>query len=150
MSDIKPLGHVGIYLILEALTVSMEHIDLCGRDVSYSFKSFVAILHKVKSIHFTAPDDHKDCEIIYETLANTTMLQELKISGISNLNHLKLLSAIGRNITLTVLEIKYGTFTYGYAKNLVEFIKTNKSLLYLGLYSRNLSPEGLLLIADSD
>ena len=69
LSYSNSLGHVGFYLILEALTVSMEHIDLCGRDASYCFKLFSAILHRVKSINFTVPDDYEDNKIIYENLA---------------------------------------------------------------------------------
>ena len=143
------LGHVGIYLILEVLTVSMEYIDLCGRDASYCLKSFPVILHRVKSINLTMPDDYEDCEIICENLANSTMLEELSISGISQSNHLKLLSAIRRNENIAVLWIKYETFSCEYAKNLAEFIRTNRSPSYLTFYASKLSPEGLLLIADS-
>ena len=150
LSPNSSLGHVGIYLILEALTVFMQHIDLCGRDASYCFKSISAILHRVKSINFTVPDDYEDCKIICESLANSTVLEELEISGISNSNHPILLSAIGQNVNIKVLEINYGIFSYEYATELAKFMKTNKSLLHLLMYSsEELSPEGFLLIANS-
>ena len=149
LSPNTSLGHVGIYLILEALTVFMQHIDLCGHDASYCFKSFSAILHRVNSINFTVPDDYEDCKIICENLANSTVLERFQISGISHSNHPKLLSAIGQNENIAELKIRYETFTCEYAKNLAEFIRTNRSLSYLMFYARKLVPEGLLLIADS-
>ena len=150
LSPNSSLGHVGIYLILEALTVFMQHIDLCGRDASYCFKLVSAILHRVKSINFTVPDDYEDCKIICENLANSTVLEELEISGISNLNHPKLLSAIGQNINIKILRINYEFFSKEHATELAKFIKTNKSLSQLLVSTfRKLSPEGFLLIADS-
>ena len=150
LSPNTSLGHVGIYLILEELTVFMQHIDLCGRDASYCFKSISAILHRVKSINFTVPDDYEDCKIICDSLINSTGLEELEISGISNSNHLKLLNAIGQNSNIKILQINYGIFSDEYAAELAKFIKTNKSLSQLLVStSRKLSPEGFLLIADS-
>ena len=144
------LGHVGIYLILEELTVFMDHIDLCGRDASYSFKSFSAILHTVKSINFTVPGDYEDCKIICESIANSTVLEELEIYGISDSNHPTLLSAIGQNNNIKMLEINYEVLTDEYAAELTKFVKSNKSPSHLLVYvSRELSPEGFLLIADS-
>ena len=144
------LGHVGIYLILEALTVIMEHIDLRGRYASYSFKSFSAILHRVKSINFTVPDDFEDCKIICESIANSTVLEELEISGISDSNHPTLLNAILQNNNIKILEINYEVFTDDYAVELAKFVKTNRSLLHFLVYvSEELSPKGFLLIADS-
>ena len=65
----------------------------------------------------------------------------LEISGISDSNHPTLLSAIGQNNNVKILEINYD-----YAKELAKFLKTNKSLLHLLVYvSRELSPEGFLL-----
>ena len=144
------LGHVGIYLILEALTVVMEHISLCGRDASYSFKSFSAILHRVKSINFTAPGDYEDCKIICESIGNSTVLEELEISGISDSNHPTLLNAIGQNNNIKILEINYEVFTDEYAAELATFVKTHKFLLHFSVYvSEELSPKGFLLIADA-
>ena len=150
LSYSNSLGHVGIYLILEALTVFMQHIDLCGRDASYCFKSISAILHRVKSINFTVPDDYEDCKIICDSLINSTGLEELEISGISYSNHPKLLNAIGQKSNIKILQINYGIFSDEYATELATFIKTNKSLSQLLVStSRKLSPEGFLLIADS-
>ena len=151
LSNNRTLGHVGIYLTLEAITAPMEHIDLCGRDASYSYKSFVGILDKVKSINFTLPgDDHEGCKIICEGLANTKMLEQLQISGISNLNHHKFLNAIGQNNNIKMLEINYEDFTDEYGADLAKFIKNNESLSALLVScSKELSPKGLLLIADS-
>ena len=146
----NPLGHVGIYLILEVITDSMQHIDLHGRDASYSYKSFAGIFDKVKSINFTLPDDdHEGCDIICEGLANAEMLEELKVSGLSNLNHHKFLQAIEQNNVAT-LELNYEDFTDEFGMHLSEFIKSSKSLLSLSLsYSEKISAVGLLLIADS-
>ena len=146
----NPLGHVGIYLILEAITESMEHIDLRGRDASYSYKAFAGILDKVKSINFTLPDDdHEDDKVFYESLANAKILEELKINGVTKLNHQKFLNAITQN-NIKTLKIKYDTFTEEFGVHLAEFITINKSLSALLIVcSEYLLPEGLLLIADS-
>ena len=145
------LGHVGIYLILEAITDSMEHIDLHGRHASYSYKSFAGILDKVKSINFTLPDDdHEDCKILYESLADAEILEQLEVSGLSNLNHYKFLQAIEQNNNVDTLKLNYDDFTDEFGAHLPEFIKSNESLSSLSVsYSEEISAEGLLLIADS-
>ena len=145
------LGHVGIYLILEAITDSMEHIDLHGRDASYSYKSFAGILDKVKSINFTLPDDdHEDCKVLYESLANAEILEQLEVSGLSNLNHYRFLQAIEQNNNVDTLKLNYDDFTDEFGAHLAEFIKSNESLSSLSVsYSKKKSAEGLLLIADS-
>jgi len=143
------LGHVGIYLILEAITVPIEHIELCGLDASYSSKSFAVVLDKVRSINFTVPDDLEGCEIICESLADTTVLEQIDIYGISDSNHQKLLNAIGQNSNITSLHINYNELTNEYAKDLAKLIKNNKSLTILSMECLELSPQGFLLIADS-
>ena len=153
LCDIKlsynPLGHVGYYLILEAITVPLQHIELCGRDASYCYKSFAAILDKVKSISFTAPDDCEDCKVIGKSLVNANILEHLEISGISNLNQCEILNSIGQNNNIKELHISYKFFTHECAEGLAKFIRKNKSLISLTLRSKKLSPEGLLLFSDS-
>ena len=148
----NPLGHIGIYLTLEAVTVPMKCIELFHPDTSYTYRSIAAVLDKVESISFVAPDDDEGCNTICKSLVSTTMLMHLKIGVYtSDLNHHKLLlNAIGKNNNITALEISYRFFTYEYAVCLAGFIKYNKTLRNLSIdCSRELSPQGLLLIADS-
>ena len=142
------LGHVGIYLILEAITDSLKHIELSGRDASYSYKSIAGILDKVKSINFILPDDdYENCKILYEGLADSKILEKL---GLNNLNHHKFLQAIKRNNNVTSLELNYRDFTDEFGAHLAEFIKNNESLSSLSVfYLYNISAKALLLIADS-
>ena len=148
---LSSLGHVGIYLILESIAVPMEHIDLCGREASYCYKSFAAILDKVKSINFTIPeDDYEGCKVLCKALANAKMLEQLEISGMSDLNHHDILNAVEQNNNIKTLEINYTNFTDEHAADLARFIKNNESLSALLVScSRGLSSEGLLMIADS-
>ena len=150
LSSNKSLGHVGIYLILESITVPMEHIDLCGREASYCYKSFAAILDKVKSISFTIPEDHEGCKVICKALANAKMLEQLKISGMNDLNHHDILNAVEQNNNINTLDINYANFTDEHGADLAKFIKNNKSLSTLLVScSEELSSKGLLLIADA-
>ena len=148
----NPLGHIGIYLMLERVTVPMKCIELFHGDTSYAYCSVAGILDKVESISFVAPDDDEGCNTICKSLVNTTMLEQLKI-GIytSDLNHHNLLlNAIGKNNNIRKLEISYRLFTDEYAMCLAEFITVNKSLRSLSFGCLGeLSPQGLLLIADS-
>ena len=151
LPNTRSFGHVGIYLILESITVPMEHIGLCGREASYCYKSFAAILDKVKSIDFTIPeDDYEGCKVICKALANAKMLEQLEISGMSDLNHHDILNAIEQNNNINTLDINYANFTDEYAADLAKFIKNNESLSALLVScSRELSSKGLLLIADA-
>ena len=151
LSNTRSFGHVGIYLILESITVSMEHIDLCGREASYCYKSFAAILDKVKSISFTIPeDDHEGCKVICKALANAKMLEQLEISGMNDLNHHNILNAVEQNNNINTLDISYVNFTDEHGAELAKFIKDNKSLSTLLVScSRDLSSKGLFLIADA-
>ena len=42
----NPLGHIGLYLALEAVTIPMENITLRCCDASYSYKSFYTKLNQ--------------------------------------------------------------------------------------------------------
>ena len=148
----NPLGHIGIYLILEAVTVPMKCIELFRSNTSYAYHSVAGILDKVESISFVAPDDDEGCNTICKSLINTTMLEQLKIGMYtSDLNHHNLLlNTIGKNNNIKTLEISYRFFTDEYATCLAQFIKGNKSLRSLSFScSRELSSQGFLLIADS-
>ena len=148
----NPLGHIGIYLTLETVMVPMKCIELSHRDTSYVYRSVAAILDKVESISFVAPEDVEGCNTICKSLVSTTMLMQLKIGIYTiDLNHHKLLlNAIGKNNNIKALEISYKYFTYEYAECLAGFIKNNKSLRSLSFdCSRELSPQGFLLIADA-
>ena len=78
----NPLGHIGLYLALEAVTIPMENITLRSRDASYSYKSFASVLHKVKSICLFIPNDYDDCAVLRNSLASATILNSLEISGL--------------------------------------------------------------------
>ena len=151
LPNTRSFGHVGIYLILESITVPMEHIGLCGREASYCYKSFAAILDKVKSIDFTIPeDDYEGCKVICKALTNAKMLEQLEISGMSDLNHHDILNAVEQNNNINTLDINYANFTDEHGAELAKSIKNNESLSTLLVScSRELSSKGLLLIADA-
>ena len=150
LSNNRSFGHVGIYLILESITVPMEHIDLCGREASYCYKSFAAILDKVESISFTIPEDYEGCKVICKALTNAKMLEQLEISGMSDWNHHDILNAVEQNNNINTLKINYANFTDEHGAELAKFIKNNKSLSALLVScSDELSSKGLLLIADA-
>ena len=149
LSNNRSLGHVGIYLILESITVPMRRIDLWGREASYCYKSFAAILDKVKSICFTIPEDHEGCKVICKALVNVKMLKQLEICGMNNLNHHNILNAVEQNNNINTLDINYANFTDEHGADLAKFIKNNKSLSALLVSCSKLSSKGLLLIADA-
>ena len=152
LKEIMSTVHIGIYLTLETVTVPMKCIELSHRDTSYVYHSVAAILDNVESISFVAPEDVEGCNTICKSLVSTTMLMQLKI-GIYTIDlnrHKLLLNAIGKNNNIKALEISYKYFTYEYAECLAGFIKNNKSLRSLSFdCSRELSPQGFLLIADA-
>ena len=148
----NPLGHIGIYLILEAVTVPMKCIELWNRDTSYSYRSVASILDKVRSISFRVPDDYEGCKVICEGLTSITMLEKLEISidiGESDLSHHKLLLNTVEQTNIKTLLVHYRCFTDEIATDLAKFIKNTKSITSLSIECGELSPQGFLLIADS-
>jgi len=142
LSD-NPLRDEGIHVILSSLTVEMEHIGL--RMVAMTSSScpiMGASLNKIKSISFDLPDD---CEVISDSLANTTVL-ELCITS-DSANH-KMLSAIRQGNNIEVLKLVYWSIN-GWVADITKLLEYSKTLTLLIILSLGQAPQDILLIADS-
>ena len=73
----NPLKDEGVDLILQSITITMEHVGLSNTGMTSSCSSVSTALHKIKSISFTLPDN---CDGISDSLADTTVLEELMLS----------------------------------------------------------------------
>ena len=71
--DGNPLKDEGVDLILQSITINMEYVGLSDTGITSSCSSVSTVLHKIKSIRFTPPDN---CDSISDSLANTTVLEK--------------------------------------------------------------------------
>ena len=140
----NPLKDEGVDLILQSITVTMEYVGLYKTGMTSSCSSLSTALNKVKSISFTPPDN---CDSISDSLADTTVLEELGLIGGSDIANLTMISGITRNNSIKKLRFSGSQLHHQTLKDLVEVIKINKMLTELILYM-DVSPSDCLLLAD--
>ena len=141
----NPLKDEGVDLILQSITITMEYVGLCDTGMTSSCTSVSTALHKIKSISFTPPDN---CDDISDSLADTTVLQKLVLSGGSDTAKHTMISGINRNNSIKKLWFGEGQLHHQTLSDLVEIIKVNKIITELVILYVDVSPGDCLLLAD--
>ena len=139
---INPLKDEGVDLILRAITINMEHVGLYDTGITSSCSSVSTALHKIKSISFTVPDN---CDGIYNSLAKTTVLEELHLSDGSDTAYHTMIRGIERNNSITFSE---GHIHHQTLSDLVQVMKLNKTIAEFKITNVHVSPSDYLLLAD--
>ena len=141
----NPLKDEGVDLILQSITITMEYLGLYHTGMTSSCSSVSTALHKIKSIRFTPPDN---CDGISDSLADTTVLEELVLrDGSDTANHI-MISGINRNNSIKKLRFVGGQLHHQTLSDLVEVIKVNKIITELVMRDVDVSPSDYLLLAD--
>ena len=141
----NPLKDEGVDLILQSITITMEYVGLYHTGMTSSCSSVSTVLHKIKSISFTPPDN---CDGISDSLADTTVLEELVLrDGSDTANH-TMISGINRNNSIKKLKFVRGQLHHQTLSDLVEVIKINKIITELVIWYVDVSPSDCLLLAD--
>ena len=141
----NPLKDEGVDLILQSITITMEYVGLYLTGMTSSCSSVSTALHKIKSIDFTPPDN---CDGISDSLADTTVLEELVLSGGSDTANHTMISGINRNNSIKKLKFVRGQLHHQTLSDLVEVIKVNKIITELVIWYVDVSPSDCLLLAD--
>ena len=143
--DDNPLKDEGVDLILQSITINMEYVGLYNTGITSSCSSVSTVLHKIKSISFTPPDN---CDSISDSLANTTVLEELDLSGGSDTAYHTMIRGINRNNSIKKLTFSRSYIHHQTISDLVQVMKSNKTITELTMSEVNVSRSGYLLLAD--
>ena len=103
------------------------------------------MLHKIKSIYFIPPDN---CDSISDSLANTTVLEELELCDGSDTAYHTMIRGINRNNSIKKLTFYEGHIHHQTISDLVQVMKFNKTITELTMSDVNVSPSDYLLLAD--
>ena len=144
----NPLKDEGVDLILQSIPVTMEYVGLVDTGMTSSCSSLSTALHKIKSISFIPPDN---CDGISDSLADTTVLEELVLSRGSDTSNHTMINGISRNNSIKKLEFIGGQLHHQTLTDLVEVIKVNKIITEVVMWFVDVSPSDcllLLLLAD--
>ena len=141
----NPLKDEGVDLILQSITINMEYVGLYNTGITSSCSSVSTVLHKIKSISFTLPDN---CDSISDSLANTTVLEELGLSDGSDTAYHTMIRGINRNNSIKKLTFYKGHIHHQTISDLVQVMKFNKTITELTMSDVNVSPSDCLLLAD--
>ena len=142
--DNNPLKDEGVDLILQSITITIEYVGLDNTGMTSSCSFMSTALHKVKSISFTPPDN---CDGISDSLADTTVLEELELSDGSDTANHTMISGISRNNSVKKLQFYKGQLHHQTLLDLVEIIKVNKIITGLVIWYVDVSPSDCLLLA---
>ena len=141
----NPLKDEGVDLILQSITINMEYVGLYKTRIASSCSSVSTVLHKINSIDFTPPDN---CDDISDSLANTTVLEELELSDGSDTAYHTMIRGINRNNSIKKLTFYRGHIHHQTISDLVQVMKFNKTITELTMSKVNVSPSDYLLLAD--
>ena len=114
----------------------MEYVGLDNTGMTSSCSSVSTALHKIKSIRFTPPDNCT-CDGISDSLADTTVLEELVLSRGSDIANHTMISGINRNNSIKKLKCE---LHHQALSDLVEVIKINKIITKLVISLVDVSP----------
>ena len=107
-----------------------------------SCSSVSTALYKIKCINFTPPDG------ISDSLADTTVLEELVLSDGSDTANHAMISGINRNKSIKKLKFNGGQLHHQTLSDLVEVINVNKIIIELLIFDVDVSFSDCLLLAD--
>ena len=139
----NPLKDEGVDLILQSITVTMEYVGLSYTGMTSSCSSLSTALHKIKSISFIPLDN---CDDISDSLADTTVLEELELCGGSDTANHTMISGISRNNSIKKLKFSIGQLHHQTLTDLVEVIKVNKIITEVVMWFVDVSPSDCLLL----
>ena len=146
LSD-NPLKDEGVHLILQSVSITMEYISLYGTGMTSSCSSVHLAFQKVESVSFTPLDDYL-YDSIGDSLADTTVLKELKLVRGTDTSNQKMTNALKRNNSIKKLRFQYGQLHHQTLSDLVEVIKVNNSITDLTIDDVDISSSDYLLLAD--
>ena len=141
----NPLKDEGVDLILQSITINMEYVGLYNTGITSSCSSVSTALHKIKSIRFTPLDN---CDGISDSLANTTVLEELHLFDGSDTAYHTMIRGINRNNSIKNLSFYEGDLHHQTISDFVQLMKVNKTITELRIYNVNVSPSDYLLLTD--
>ena len=141
----NPLKDEGVDLILQSITINMEYVGLYDTGITSSCSSVSTALHKIKSIVFILPDN---CDGISDSLANTTVLEELKLIDGSDTAYHTMIRGIKRNNNVKKVTFNGGHIHHYTISDLVQVMKFNKTITELTMMFVNVSLSDCSLLAD--
>ena len=141
----NPLEDEGVDLILQSIAINMEYFGLSHTGVTSSCSSVSTVLHKIKSISFTPP---YNCNSISDSLANTTVLEQLLLQDGSDTAYRTMIRGISRNNSIKKLTFSGGHIHHQTISDLVQVMKFNKTITELAMSNVKVSLSNYLLLAD--
>jgi len=141
----NPLKEEGVDLILQSITITMEYVGLSYTEMTSSCSSLSTALHRIKSISFTLPDN---CDGISDSLADTTVLEEVKLNHGSGIAYHTMLSGISKNNSIKKLKFSGGRLHHQTVSDLAKVIKLNKTISELVIQYVDVSLSDCLLLVD--
>ena len=144
--DGNALDDEGVEVILQSIPVTVDCIGLGNILTASCNSSLCTTLRKLMSIRFTPPDD---CHDISNSVADTTVLEQLYLSDGSDTANKAMVRGIGRNNSIKVLHFTGGCLCQDTVLGVAEFIKVSKTIVEFGLTCENISNSDCLLIADA-
>jgi len=138
----NPLKDEGVDLILQSVTNTMEYVGLYNTGMTSSCSFLSTALHKIKSIKFTPPDN---CNSISDSLADTTVLEELVLVNGSGIANHTVISGINRNSSIKKLKFYEGQLHH---QTLTDLVGINKIITDLEISNVDVSPSECLLLAE--
>ena len=140
----NPLKDEGVDLILQSIIINMEYVGLYDTGITSSCSVSTA-LHKIKSMYFALPDN---CDGICESLADTTVLEELELRDVNSATYHAIIRGINRNNSIKLLKFYEGHVHHQFISDLVQVMKFNKTIVELTMSDVEISPSDCLLLAD--
>ena len=136
----------GVDLILQSISTTKEYVGLINTGMT-SCSALSKVLHKIKSISFTPPDN---CDSISDSLAETTVLEELQLYGENDTAYHTVISSIPRNNSIKKLSIGFsgGQLHHQILTNFVEVMKISKIITELEIRGIDIFPNDHLVLAD--
>ena len=141
----NPIKDKGVDLILQSITINMEYVGLYNTGITSSCSSVSIVLNKIKSISLTPPDN---CDDISDSLANTTVLEELELFNGSDTACNTMIRGINRNNSIKKLTFDEGHIHHQTISDLVQVMKFNKTITELTMTNVDVSLSDYLLLAD--
>ena len=140
----NPLKDEGVDFILQSITTTMEQVRLADTGMTSSCSSVSLALHKIKSIELTVCDNSG----ISESLADTTVLEGLKLWDGGDTANYAMISGINRNNSIKKLMFGRGHLHHQTISHLAQIIKLNKTVTELVIRFGNVSPSDYIVLLD--
>ena len=143
----NPLGDEGVDLILQSITAPMELVRLDNTGMTLCSPSLCMALDKIKFIMFILPDN---CDGISDSLANTTVLEQLWLCDGSNAAYNTMITGISRNNNIKSLYFMDGDLDHQSVINLAGVIQVSKTITTIVIIRVDVSAvSDYLLLSDA-